>query len=285
LMLILFIVISSLSTISESVFVAYRSSKYIFVKSIFFSISKIIFPFILIALGAYGIFMSVGLSLIIAFALSLIILIFKYNYLIYPIIDKKVIKRIFKFSLGNYFAGFVGGLPLMVFPIMITNYLGPKFTAYYYMPMMIAGFLYIIPQATTRSLFAEGSYSEGNVRIFVNKSLILNILLLLPGMMVVYLFGKYILLIFGFEYAKEGTQFLQLLAISGTFVYINSVGGVLLNIKHEMNKLIIISSISTFLILSLSYFFISEELLGLGIAWIIGNVITSVLYLVISYRS
>lgn len=281
---ILFVVFSSLNTISESVFVAYRSSKYILIKNVAFSITKLALPILLISLGAYGIFASVGIASVIAVVLSLIFLILKFNYLINPTINKKIVKRMTKFSIGNFVAGFIGGLPLMVLPIIITNQLGPKFTAYYFMPMMIATFLYIIPQATTRSLFAEGSHREGEVGKFFNKSLKLNALLLLPAMMAVYFFGKYILLVFGFEYAKEGTEFLQLLAISGTFIYINSVGGVLLNIRHQIKKLIAINITSTLLILGLSYLLISKELMGIGFAWIVGNMVISGVYLVLRFR-
>jgi O-antigen/teichoic acid export membrane protein len=87
LLFILFIVFYSLNIISENVFIAYRSSKYVLIKNIFFSIAKLILPFILITLGSYGIFMSVGIALAIAFGLSLFFLILKYNYLFKPKIN------------------------------------------------------------------------------------------------------------------------------------------------------------------------------------------------------
>lgn len=276
---IIFIVFSSLNTISENVFISYRSSKYILIKNTISSFVKLVLPISLISIGAYGIFMSVGIAFIVAFILSLIFLIVKFGYLFRLTISREVVKRMTRFSLGNYVAGFIGGLPALVLPIMILNNLTAKFSAYFYMDLMIASFLYIIPVATSQSLFAEGSNSEKGVGKFLNKSLKLNALLLLPAMMVVYFLGKYILLVFGFEYAKAGTQLLQLLAISGTFIYINSVGAVILNIKHQMKKLIVINIIGALFILGLSHFLISKELLGIGIAWLIGQGVISAMYL------
>src|SRR3990170_161209 len=66
LLFIVFIISSSLNIISEYVFIAYRSSKYVLIKNIIFGIIKLILPFTLIALGAYGIFMSVGIAVTIA---------------------------------------------------------------------------------------------------------------------------------------------------------------------------------------------------------------------------
>ena len=66
----------------------------------------------------------------------------------------------------------VGSLQLsaMVLPILITNIIGAKFSTYFYLDMMIANLLYIIPMATSQSLFAEGSYSERELKVHFKKS-------------------------------------------------------------------------------------------------------------------
>ena len=63
LLFILFTVFSSLNIISENVFIAYRSSKFVFIKNTIFSIVKLVLPIFLVALGAYGIFMSMGIAM------------------------------------------------------------------------------------------------------------------------------------------------------------------------------------------------------------------------------
>ena len=77
----------------------------------------------------------------IAFLVSLVFLILRFNYSPKPIIKRIVVKRMTKFSLGNYIAGFIGGLPTTVLPILITNIIGAKFSAYFYIDMMIASLL------------------------------------------------------------------------------------------------------------------------------------------------
>lgn len=281
LLFIFFIIFSSLNMITESVFIAYRSSKYVLIKNSIFSVTKLIFPIFLIALGAYGIFMSIGFATAITFLLSLLFLVLRFNYSIKPLIDKNVIKRMFKFSLGNYIAGFIGGLPVMVLPIMITNFLGPTFTAYYYMPMMIANFLYIIPLATSQSLFAEGSYSETELKTHLKKATKIISLLLIPAIILTIIFGKYILLAFGKQYSSEGLILLQLLAASGIFNSINYIIGTIFRIKNMVKELVIISFVNCFFVLSLSVFLMSYDLLGVGIAWIIGQILISLISLII----
>ena len=281
---VLFVVFSSLNIISENVFIAYRSSKYILIKNTISSFVKLVLPIVLISLGAYGIFTSVGVAIIVGFVLSLIFLVFKFEYLIKPTINCEVVKRMAKFSLGNYVAGFIGGLPVLILPIIILNNLGAKFSAYFYMDMMIVNLLYIIPSAISQSLFAEGSYSGTKLKEHLKKALAINFLILIPVIIITFFFGKYILIAFGKQYSEEGFMLLQLLAISSIFISINSIFGSILRVKHKIKELIIISFIGALLILGLSYFLISKELLGIGIAWIIGNMVVSGIYLAFSLR-
>jgi O-antigen/teichoic acid export membrane protein len=95
-----------------------------------------------------------------------------------------------KFSLGNYIAGFIGGLPAMVLPIILTNSIGAKFTAYFYFDMMIANLLYIIPAATSQSLFAEGSYSETELKVHLKKAIKIISIIIIPAVIVISLFGN-----------------------------------------------------------------------------------------------
>ncbi len=287
LLFILFVVFSSLNTLSETVFIAYRSSKYVLIKNTVSSIAKLILPIVLVVLGAYGIFTSLGIATAIAFLLSLIFLILRFNYLPKPIIDISIVKRMTIFSLGNYIAGFIAELPVMILPIIITNLIGAKFSAYFYMDIMIVNLLYIIPMATSQSLFAEGSHRETESKVHLKKAIKIISIIIIPIIVVIILFGNYILLAFGKEYSYEGFILLRLLSISGIFISINAIGGTILKIKHKIKLLILLSLINTSIILSLSVFFIKMNLFGIagvGIGWIVGQGATALIYLFLMKR-
>jgi len=128
-----------------------------------------------------------------------------------------------KFSLGNYTARLLGGFPVTVLPILITNSIRAKLSAHFYLDMMIANLHYIIPMTTSQSLFAEGSYSERDLKIQLKKAIKIISLLLVPAILVTFLFENYILLAFGKEYSSEGIIFLRILAISGIFLSIKYI--------------------------------------------------------------
>lgn len=276
---ILFAAFSTLNLISESVFIAYLSSKYVLIRNSIFSLIKLALPILLLSLGAYGIYMSVGIATATAVILSIIILLVKFKYTFKPKINLEVVNKMAKFSFGNYLAGIFLVLPQLTLPILITNQLSPATTAYYYIPMMIASFLFIIPQAISKSFFAEGSYNELGISSFFEKTLKINALIFLPAMLAVYFLGKYVLLFFGLDYAVEGTEFLQLLAISGTFIYINSVGAAILNLKYQVKKIVALNLMGAILILGFSYYLLPNGLMGIGISWLIGQGVISAIYM------
>ncbi|MBU4480056.1 oligosaccharide flippase family protein, partial [Patescibacteria group bacterium] len=225
------------------------------------------------------------ITVFIGFCFSLFILIKKFEYKPRFVCYDSIIKHIGQYSFGNYVAGFIGGLPLMVLPLMITNMIGPETTAYYYMAMMIAGLLFVIPGATTQSLFAEGSYDEGKLKEQVKKAVKIIALIMIPAIIVVVLFGDLILLAFGKEYATGGFKFLQIVAVSGVFVGVNAVFIGILNIKKRIKEKVFMNIIRAILILISVYLLIDKGLMGIGFGWMIGVGITSLIYFCSSFRN
>jgi len=282
LLFILFIAFSALNEISEYTFIAYRSSKFVLIKNTISSIVKLILPILLVALGAYGIFMSMAIAMTLAFLLTLSLLIIRFNYRPKPMIDKSVVKRMTKFSLGNYTSEFIAGSPSMLMPILITNLIGARFSAYFYMAMMIVSILHIIPMATSKSLFAEGSYDETELRVHLKKAVKIISIIMIPAIILIFLFGNYVLLVFGKEYSSEGFTLLKLLAISGIFFSVNVIGGTILKIRYKIKLMILLSFVTSFVILSLSIILLKMNLfgvVGIGISWIVGQGVLALIYL------
>jgi O-antigen/teichoic acid export membrane protein len=281
---IISMVLGSFSSLIESLFIAYRNTKYTLLKNTIFSALKVIFPFVLVSLGVWGIFGSWMIGAFAGVVVSFFVLIKKFSYKPRLVFHDSIIRKIGKYSFSNYVAGFIGGLPTLLLPILITNSIHPETTAYYYMAMMIAGALFVIPQATSNSLFAEGSHneSEKSLNKHIKKSAKIIALLMIPAIIIIIFFGRYILLLLGKSYSDEGYMLLNLLAISGVFVAINNVFSSIFRVQKKMKQIIIRSTIGAILLLGLSYWFINNDfgLMGIGYAWIIGNGITSILFLI-----
>jgi O-antigen/teichoic acid export membrane protein len=154
------------------------------------------------------------------------------------------------------------------------------------MDMMIANLLYIIPMATSQSLFAEGSYNEKELRLHVRKAVIIIALILIPTIMLVVFFGKYILLAFGKDYSVEGFRLLQVFAMSGVFIAAKNVCGIVLKVKNKIKEIIFIDLITASSILGLSYFLMRTYLLkGVEIAWIVGHALSAGIFLIVTKKN
>lgn len=278
---IISMVFVSLSSLIDSIFVAYRNTKYILIKNSVFSVSKVIFPFLLVGLGAYGIFSSYIISVILGFSTVFIILIYKFNYRPKFAFYDSIIKKIGKYSFGNYIAGIIGSLPTLLMPLIITNILKAETSAYYYMAIMIANFIFVIPNSTSNSLFAEGSYNQKKLKYQVKKAVKIISLLLIPAIIITIIFGKYVLLLLGKDYSSEGYMFLNIMAVSSIFVAVNAVIGSIIKIRKKIKALITRSIFSTIFILGLSILFINygQGLTGIGYAYLIGQFLTAIIFL------
>lgn len=277
---IIFVSFVTINSIADSIYIAYRSTIYMVIYYACFSITKLLFVLILGPLGYQGIYLSYVLGVISSLSLSYYFLVSKFDFEYFYLIDKKIIKSISKFSITSYIASFAGTLPTLLLPLLITNYIGPKFSAYYYMPMMITNFLYIIPQATSQILFAESSYDETTLRINIKKALIIIFLLLSPAILIVLFFGNYILLAFGKEYLIEANTLLKIFAISSIFVSLNSLLSSVIKVYNQMKKLVSIEIIGMLIRLTLIFTLIHNGLVGIGFAILISQIVLSVIYLI-----
>jgi O-antigen/teichoic acid export membrane protein len=282
---IFFMAFAGVGSLIDSVFIAFRSTKYILVKNSVFSFLKIGGLFLFVGLGAFGIFVSWMLSLVVALGILFWILVVKFDYKPKLVFYDSIIKQMGKYSFGNYVAGFIGGLPLMILPIMILNKLGAEVVAYYYMPMMIAGLLFVVPFAVSNSLFAEGSYSEKDLRELVWKASKIISVLLIPGIILVWFFGDLVLGLFGVEYAVEGVGLLRILAVGGIFVAVDSVFVKILQIRKRVGVLAAVNVFRACLIFGGVWFFMDLGLVGIGYGWVVGVVGTSLVYFVFWIRN
>ena len=277
---IAFMIVSVMSSLLESIFIAFRQTKFVLLKNSVFGLLRVGLPFALIGLGAFGIFTSYVGAMLVGVGVVFFVLMMKFDYKPKFVFYDDIIKKIGKYSLGNYVAGFIGGLSLLVLPLLITNTINATTTAYYYMAVQIASLLYVIPTATTNSLFAEGSHDERGVDKQIKKSVKIIGLLLIPAIIVIVFFGKYVLLMFGKEYSDAGFNFLRIMALSAVFVAGNKIFEGIFKIHKRTIGILIANIIGVVIVLGGSYTLIQQGygLMGVAYSYISGQIIRTLFY-------
>lgn len=273
---IIFTIFASWNILIDTIFMAFRAAGNILIKSIIVSILKLILPFAFIAFGAYGIFASTASAFALGVLAGLIILTLKFKIKPSISVNFSLIKELSMYSLANYIVIFIRSMPSLVLPIIVLNVLSAKYAAYYYVASMIQNVLLIIPTATEVALLAEGSHNEAELKKHVKKTIALTLVILIPAILIIALFGNIVLQFFGKNFATEAFQFLQLYSVSTIFTAFLLISSTILNIKHKIKTLVILNIIAAVLTLCLCCAFISGRLVGIGWGWILGQAIAGV---------
>ncbi|MFH1134318.1 MAG: oligosaccharide flippase family protein [Nanoarchaeota archaeon] len=281
LLFVFFMVVMSLFTLSESVFIAFKRNIFVLYKNTIFSIIKLVLPFLFVFLGAYGIFLSWTLSAAIALSFIFIVLIVKFKFSMKAVIYDSILKKIFSFSFANYLSGMFNILPSFLLPIMITHYLTPQDTAYFYIALMIAGLLYIIPQSIANSYMAQVITNSSKQNKYLINSIKYIIFLLVIPIGLIILLGRPLLSLFGNEYSSQGYGPLVVLVLASIFIAVKSLYGSILILKKEIYKIILIHGIIAFTILILCLFF-HNSLMGFATSYLIGQ--ATILFLILVFK-
>ncbi len=274
-LIIFFFPLNTVNAITDSVFTALREAEWVFVSNFVQSISKLVALITLSSLGVWGIIGSNIFGVVVAVGLCLLIIILRYHVHFRLSINNSVLKEVRKYAFGNYVSGIIGALPSLLLPLIITSRISPEQTAYFYMPNMIGGLLGIIPSTISRSYFTERSHSEKPVQ--KRNPIILTFSILLPFVLLLVLFGKKLLSLFGHNYSINGYNYLVLVSISVLISVINYFLGTDLLVDHKMKSFTLIASAGSLIYILGALLLTSKGIIGIGIASIASQLVSFIL--------
>ena len=288
LVFVVFAVVWPLSGTVDAVFIAKRRAEFTLAKNTIFSLLKIPLPIALaVSFHAFGIVSSwgiaIGLALLAAFVLFLPRV--QPNFRPAPRVDLNILRAIWRYSTGNYFAALLAAAPPLILPIMIVNLTSGQQNAYFYVAWMIAGLLQAIPLAISQSLFAEGSHFEGRLAFNAWRAFKFALLLLVPAILIILLAGKWLLLVFGESYSANAQTLLMVLALSSLFTGVNNIYYAILRVRGRIRELTALRGIVALVVLTVSGLIVTRVgIVGIGYAWIGTQAVVSI-YIILAIRS
>ncbi len=275
---------SAINIIITGVFVGSRSSNYSFYINNITFLRIFVCPF-LVAMGALGIYLSCYISAIISILFGFYLLTrIHINYIPSFVLDKPSAQKIFHYSLYNYAAKMLESLPIFVFSILIINLLGADMNAYFYIAYSISAIFIIIPSSVSNSFITECSYFPEKFKDNFKKSVLITLKPLALLIIIIILFGRYILTLFGEQYSEYSYMTLVLLAFASIPVSINYFIISIKRIRNEMTSVIMIFGLIALISILTSYvLMIDFGINGVGVAWFIGNSLVAFLLLLNVY--
>ncbi len=271
--LIAFAAVTAVSTMQGTALIAARQGHLYFIQN---TILGIRVPLIVVfaSLGTLGVFLSWDVAFLATVLFGTPVL-YYYGLSMKWEIDTKSLREIFRFSLGNYTAGIFQMAPLII-PVMIVNAVGAREGAYYYIAHTLAMVFFTVPAGVSLSLFVEGSH-EMPIRESSIKSLKFSVLILIPAIAVIFLFGDKLLLVFGAQYSAKAVELLWLLAVSSLLSVIPSIYSSILVVQKKIKMLNYISFATSALMLGVGYpFLLKFGIIGMGYAWVLSYALVSI---------
>ncbi len=269
---VVFTITYALSTIIANTFIAQRRTGFYLAHSLILSMFRLPLSVLLaIFFHTFGVFASWGLSLLVAFLISILFFLPRTQpgYRPFPTVSRSTVNEMMHFSSANYIANLFWVVPGLILPIMVLNILGAELNAYFFIAWAIGSVLATIPLATSMSLFAEGSYDEQRLGADTWRSLKLTFLIIVPAAILILIIADKLLLLFGASYSEEGTMLLRILVVSAFPIAINYI---YLSMKRVEKKLAVLIELSAFIAmatLALSYVLLPRMgINGVGIAWL-----------------
>lgn len=271
----IFIIITigmSISGIIGAAFIAGRRSSFQMVKEIIYHSIKI-FPLIFfVNFGAMGILLSINIGLALSIITGFILLSKVWEYSPRLKLDP-IIKGMAKFSAGNYIADIFNNLPRMILPIMILNVISAKSAGYFYIAIMMTSLLYGISQSISSSFLVE-SYDKDKFWNNVNKSIKFNMILLIPGILLFMIFGRFVLNIFNTDYAENATVTMIILSVTGIPLSLVNIFSTVRNAQNRVVSMIKMNVIVAIITLMLSIPLIRiMNIEGAAISYLIANIV------------
>ncbi|MGB8310680.1 MAG: hypothetical protein WCE81_02305 [Halobacteriota archaeon] len=271
--LIAFAAVTAVSTMQSTALIAARQGHLYLIQNTILGV-RVPLIFVFASLGTLGVFLSWDVAFLATVLFGTVVL-YYYGLSMTWEIDTKSLREIFRFSLGNYTAGIFQMAPLII-PVMIVNAVGAREGAYYYIAHTLAMLFFTVPAGVSLSLFVEGSH-EMPLRESSIKSLKFAVLILIPAIAVVFLFGDKLLLVFGTQYSAQAVELLWLLAVSSLLSVIPSIYSSILIVQKKIKMLNYVNFALSALMLGVGYpLLLKYGIIGMGYAWVLSYALVSI---------
>jgi O-antigen/teichoic acid export membrane protein len=220
-------------TLQDSVLTGLHRAAWIPLENTLYAVAKLVLLAALAALLPFaGPFVAWNLPLLPAVLIV--------NYLIFRRLIPKMPaeggldrRKVMAMAAGNYGGNLLGLLGNMYLPILVANRASAAEAAYFYVPWMISLTVELVALNMMTSLTVEAALDMPRLRQLSRQALKHSMRLVVPVAALTALLAPLGLLVFGSEYAEEGTTLLRLLALGAIPNVIAALGAGVARIEHR----------------------------------------------------
>lgn len=213
------VVLWTIFALQDSVMIGLRASKWVAVENIFYSVAKL-------ALLPLCVFISSTEGIFLAWISPVIVTIVAVTwYLFRKRIPEHIAaggaaeslpstKDLFILAGAQYAALLTTVFMPSLITLIVIQRLGPVANAHYYLPAMISSSLGLFFLSIARSFLVEASHEPHALRLHANSAIRALVAVLVPSVVLGFIFTPEFLRVFGASYAAHGSALMRMLLIS-----------------------------------------------------------------------
>lgn len=263
-------------SVLQTILIADRSSGTVAVGNVIPNLVKLAAPAAFVVLRMLGAYISRIIADVVGFTVFGILLM-RRGHRFRPALSTAAIRDLGKFSMGMYTASLIGGLPLMIVPIIILSRFGSRQSAYWSIAITIASLLYQLPGTVAQALLPEVASRPSDRRKLMRRSAALIVAIFVPVLVAAYITAPFILALFGHSYAAEGTATLRWLIVAGFVTVLNYVTGAILFLAKKTFVITMINLIDAMIVLGMALVW-ANGTEDVAISWVVGDISNTVFF-------
>jgi O-antigen/teichoic acid export membrane protein len=263
----------TVATLLDQTFIAERAASNVLVRNAAFAVLKLplmVLPVLFAQVGALGIFSSWVLAIAATLIGGRLLLIPRlrraYCLAVRGIVGQ--VRTMLSSFARHHFINIGGLAPMYLLPIFVTVRLSAADNAYFYTTSTVSDIFFMISSAVATSLFVEGSHAANDVLRKARSSAVIIGLLLGPAMLISFLGGHYILLLFGPDYVRHGLLLLMLLTVAAVPGAITNIYVSVLRVQNRLRHAALFNLGTASLTLALAWILLPMLDIA-GVAWAI----------------
>jgi O-antigen/teichoic acid export membrane protein len=221
------VVLWTIFALQDSVMIGLRASRWVAIENIAYSLAKLaLLPLCLFLSSSQGIFVA-SIAPIVLTVIGVSWYLFRKRIPEHmasegPTETLPSTRELIVLAGAQYTTLLSGVFLPSILSLIVIQRLGPVANAHYFLPAMISGGLALFCWGIVRSFLVEATHEPDEIRAHANSALRTMIIVLVPSVVIGYIFAPQYLRIFGTSYSTHGTTLMRmfLLSLFGTAVTI-----------------------------------------------------------------
>ncbi|WP_313673872.1 hypothetical protein [Mycolicibacterium sp.] len=239
-----------------------------------------VFALTLVKWGALSIFASWLLANVVSLAVISVVLVRRYRVPVRRLIPvPRMLRGLHINAARHHVLNTALLVPYFAMPIIANVILGSEMAAYFYAAWSVASFVFFLPLSLSTALFASGSRDSRTFTLEFRKTLRYSLLACVAANLVMALVGRFVLHIFGENYAEAGFTSLIVLCVGGLGLIVKDHHVALARVTGDVGReSLLVAVLSAAELIGAALGAMSGGLTGLALGWLVAVVLGAVLY-------